>query len=169
MLQNSLLKLCSFFYSLLFLPFQQKTQFREALAHTMSTASSPAAISWEVNLNSYQPKPPLQLFLLQSLILMDLQEPPSDTSMPRSRALTHHACPSVQLQGQNHRLAPGCSRLQVIPGKIATINYQKCRQRQANCERTVGKGWQVPFWALLGSLVEEQEGQVSAQGAGQSR
>lgn len=53
-----------------------------------------------------------------------------------------------------HRVATARSRLGLRPGKIATVNYHKCQQRQASYERAVRKGWQVPFWALLWSLGE---------------
>lgn len=169
MLQNSFLKLCSFFYSLLFLPYQQKTPFREALTHacTMSTPSSPTGISWEVNLNSHQSKLALQLLPLQSPILTDLWSICVRSLGPDP------SCPCFSLaagiDALAHRPATGCGRLWVRPGKIATIHYHKCRQRQASFERVVRKGWQVPFWALLQSLGEQQEGQTSAQGTGQSR
>lgn len=100
MFQNSFLKLFYyyyFFYSLLFLPYQQKTQFREALtrAYTMTTPSSPIDINWEVNLNLRQSKLPLGLLLLQGPIVTDFQEPSSDTSMSCPWDLTHHARASV--------------------------------------------------------------------------
>lgn len=53
--------------------------------------------------------------------------------------------------GLAHKLDTGCSRLWVRPGKIATINYYKRRQRQAGSKRAVRRGWQVPFWALFWS------------------